>query len=178
MLSASLIQLEYVPKQWKSTFSYSFTAGPPGPEIRPQAWHCQRSATRPVRSMNSLTPVNDRYALIGLVCLHRMLNYSVLPSRGTLMSLPNATRPHILHATLPPISTTTVERVPVGGRPRDAAGHAQVSRQAKHYAHRGINALMSCDKAFQNPCHSAKREQKYVQQHIRICTHGVKTGLG
>ena len=68
--------------------------------------------------------------------------------------------------------------VPVGGRPRDAAGHAQVSRQAKHYAHRGINALMSCDKAFQNPCHSAKRERKYVQQHIRICTHGVKTGLG
>ena len=38
--------------------------------------------------------------------------------------------------------------------------------------------LVSCDKAFQNPCHSAKREQKYVQQHIRICTHGVKTGLG
>ena len=28
------------------------------------------------------------------------------------------------------------------------------------------------------PCHSAKRERKYVQQHIRICTHGVKTGLG
>ena len=47
-----------------------------------------------------------------------------------------------------------------------------------HYAHKGINALMSCDKAFQNPCHSAKREQKYVQQHIRICTHGIKTGLG
>ena len=44
----------------------------------------------------------------------------------------------------------------MGGRPRDAAGHAQVSRQAKHYAHKGINALMSCDKAFQNPCHSKK----------------------
>ena len=57
-------------------------------------------------------------------------------------------------------------------------GHAQVSRQAKHYAHRGIIALVSCDKAFQNPCHSATREQKYVQQHIRMCTHGVKTGLG
>ena len=56
-------------------------------------------------------------------------------------------------------------------------GHAQVSRQAKHYAHRGINALMSCDKAFQDPCHSATRERKYVQQHIRICTHGVKSGL-
>ena len=37
---------------------------------------------------------------------------------------------------------------------------------------------MSCDKAFQDPCHSATRERKYVQQHIRICTHGVKTGLG
>ena len=64
---------------------------------------------------------------------------------------------------------------PATGR---CGGHAQVSRQAKHYAHRGINALMSCDKAFQDPCHSATRERKYVQQHIRICTHGVKTGLG
>ena len=63
---------------------------------------------------------------------------------------------------------------PATGR---CGGHTQVSRQAKHYAHKGINAL-SCDKAFQNPCHSAKRERKYVQQHIRICTHGVKTGLG
>ena len=73
-----------------------------------------------------------------------------------------------------------------------------MSRQAKHYAHKGINTPVyglashkrrrsvpkkintpvSCDKAFQNPCHSAKRERKYVQQHIRICTHGVKTGLG
>ena len=50
-----------------------------------------------------------------------------------------------------------------------------MSRQAKHYAHRGIIALMSCDKAFQDPCHSETREQKYVQQHIRICTHGVET---
>ena len=56
--------------------------------------------------------------------------------------------------------------------------HAQVSRQAKHYAHKGINTLLSCDKAFQDPCHSATRERKYVQQHIRICTHGVRTGLG
>ena len=38
--------------------------------------------------------------------------------------------------------------------------------------------LLSCDKAFQDPCHSETREQKYVQQHIRICTHGAKTGLG
>ena len=28
------------------------------------------------------------------------------------------------------------------------------------------------------PCHSDTREQRYVQKHIRICTHGVKTGLG
>ena len=64
---------------------------------------------------------------------------------------------------------------PATGR---CGGHAQVSRQAKHYAHKGINALMSCDKAFQDPCHSETRKQKYVQQHIGICTHGVKTGLG
>ena len=57
-------------------------------------------------------------------------------------------------------------------------GHAQASRQAKHCAHKGILMLMSCDKAFQDPCNSETREQKYVQQHIRICTHGVKTGLG
>ena len=70
-------------------------------------------------------------------------------------------------------------RVPVGGLATGrCGGHAQVSRQARHYAHRGINALMSCDKAFQDPCHSETREQKYVQQHIRICTHEVKTGLG
>ena len=47
-----------------------------------------------------------------------------------------------------------------------------------HYAHKGIITLVSFDKAFQDPCHSATKEQKYVQQHIRICPHGVKTGLG
>ena len=57
-------------------------------------------------------------------------------------------------------------------------GHAQASRQAKHCAHRGVITLVSCDKAFQDPCHSETREQKYVQQQIRICTHGVMTGLG
>ena len=57
-------------------------------------------------------------------------------------------------------------------------GNAQAGRQAKHCAHRGIITLVSCDKAFQDPCLSETREQKYVQQHIRICTHGVKTGLG
>ena len=72
------------------------------------------------------------------------------------------------------IGVTRSRGGPATGR---CGGHTQVSRQAKHYAHKGINAL-SCDKAFQNPCHSAKREQKYIQQHIRICTHGVKTGLG
>ena len=57
-------------------------------------------------------------------------------------------------------------------------GYAQASRQAKHCAHKGILMLWSCDKAFQDPCHSEPGERKYVQQHIRICTHGVKTGLG
>ena len=56
--------------------------------------------------------------------------------------------------------------------------HAQANRQAKHCAHRGIITLVSCDKAFQDPCHSETKEQKYVQQHIMICTHGVKTELG
>ena len=37
--------------------------------------------------------------------------------------------------------------------------------------------LVSCDPAFQDPCHSERRERKYVQQHIGICTHGVETGL-
>ena len=71
----------------------------------------------------------------------------------------------------------TIDAFPWGAGHGTLRRHAQVSRQAMHYAHKGINALMSCDKAFQNPCHSAKRERKYVQQHIRICTHGVKTGL-
>ena len=35
-----------------------------------------------------------------------------------------------------------------------------MSRQAKHYAHKGIITLVSCDKAFQDPCHSETREQK------------------
>ena len=73
--------------------------------------------------------------------------------------------------------TTVVTRSRGGPATGRCGGHTQVSRQAKHYAHKGINAL-SCDKAFRNPCHSAKRERMYVQQHIRICTHGVKTGLG
>ena len=78
----------------------------------------------------------------------------------------------------PGCQRTNTDAFPWGAGHGTLRRHAQVSRQAMHYAHKGINALMSCDKAFQNPCHSAKRERKYVQQHIRICTHGVKTGLG
>ena len=43
-------------------------------------------------------------------------------------------------------------------------------------ASRGQAPHGNASKAFQDPCHSETREQKYVQQHIRICTHGVKTG--
>ena len=72
-----------------------------------------------------------------------------------------------------------IDAVPWGGLATGHCGrHAQASRQAKHCAHKGILMLVSCDKAFQDPCHSETREQKYVQQHIRICTHGVETGLG
>ena len=91
---------------------------------------------------------------------------------GTWVQAPISVVATISHTT-PPL--TRSRGGPATGR---CGGHAQVSRQAKHYAHRGINALMSCDKAFQDPCHSVTRERKYVQQHIRICTHGVKTGLG
>ena len=67
----------------------------------------------------------------------------------------------------------------MGGPARGRCGRqAQASRQAKHCAHKGILMLVSCDKAFQDPCHCETREQTYVQRHIRICTHGVKTGLG
>ena len=75
-----------------------------------------------------------------------------------------------------PMSSTT-DAFPWGAGHGTLRLHAQVSRQAKHYAHKGINTLVSCEKAFQNPCHSEMTERKYVQQHIRICTHGVKTGL-
>ena len=54
-------------------------------------------------------------------------------------------------------------RVPVGGLATGrCGGHAQASRQAKHCAHKGILMLWSCDRAFQDPCHSETREQKYV----------------
>ena len=74
-----------------------------------QAWHRHRSATLLVRSLTSLTAVNDRYAVMGPVCFHSVLNYSILPPRATLMSLPNAACPHILPAILAPISAATVE---------------------------------------------------------------------
>ena len=60
---------------------------------------------------------------------------------------------------------------PATGR---CGGHTQVSRQAKHYAHKGIYAL-SCDKAFQNPCHSARGNESmysntsgYVHMGLRL----------
>ena len=77
-----------------------------------------------------------------------------------------------------PAAVKRFRRVPVGGLATGRCGeHAQASRQAKHCAHKGIHMLVSCDKAFQDPCHSETREQRYVQQDIKICTHGVKTGL-
>ena len=94
--------------------------------------------------------------------------------QGLENTLPVYIRSRVLGCDEKQVLLTRSHGGPATGR---CGGHTQVSRQAKHYAHKGINAL-SCDKAFQNPCHSAKRERKYVQQHIRICTHGVKTGLG
>ena len=75
------------------------------------------------------------------------------------------------------VRVTTNDAFPWGAWPQDVAAgtHKQAGRQST-----ALTSLMlvSCDKAFQDPCHSETREQKYVQQHIRICTHGVKTGLG
>ena len=53
--------------------------------------------------MNSLTPVTARYALTGLICAHCVPDHKVLwfPLWGALMSLPNATSPHILPAPSP-----------------------------------------------------------------------------
>ena len=65
-----------------------------------------------------------------------------------------------------------------GAWPRDAAvdTHKQAGRQST-----ALTRASSCS------CHVTKRfrilatlkqgNKKYVQQHIRICTHGVKTGL-
>ena len=75
-----------------------------------QAWQGHRSATPLVRNMNSLTPVTARYALTGLICAHCVPEHKVLwsPLREALMSLPNAARPHIPSAPLPPVSATAV----------------------------------------------------------------------
>ena len=75
-----------------------------------QAWQGHRSATPLVRNMNSLTPVTARYALTGLICAHCVPDRKILwsPLREALISLPNATRPHILSAPLPPVSATAV----------------------------------------------------------------------
>ena len=78
-----------------------------------------------------------------------------------------------------PAALKTLDAFPWGGLATGrCGGHTQASRQAKHCAHKGTLMLVSCDKAFQDPCHSETREQKYVQKHIRICTDGVKTGFG
>ena len=76
-----------------------------------QAWQGHRSTTLPVRDMNSLTPVTARYALTGLICAHCVADHKVLwfPLWGPLMSLLNATRPHILSAPLPSVSGTAVD---------------------------------------------------------------------
>ena len=56
-------------------------------------------------------------------------------------------------------SVCGLDAFPWGGlATRRCRGHAQASRQAKHCAHRGIITLVSCDKAFQDPCHSETRE--------------------
>ena len=76
-----------------------------------QAWQGHRSTTPPVRNMNSLTPVTARYALTGLICADCVPDHKVLwfPLWEALMSLPNATRPHILSAPLLPVSATAGE---------------------------------------------------------------------
>ena len=73
-----------------------------------QAWQGHRSTTPLVRNMSSLTPVTARYALTGLICAHCVPDHKVLwfPLWGALMSLTNATRPHILSAHLSPVSAT------------------------------------------------------------------------
>ena len=87
----------------------------------------------------------------------------------------------LMHPSVPELHAATFvyDAFPWGGLATGRCGeHAQASRQAKQCAPKGILMLLSCDKAFQDPCHFETREQKYVQQHIRICTHGAKTGLG
>ena len=85
---------------------------PPMPSITilacSQAWQGHRSTTPPVRNMNSLTPVTARYAVTGLICAHCVPDHKVLwfPLWGAPMSLPNATRPHILSAPLPAVSAS------------------------------------------------------------------------
>ena len=75
-----------------------------------QAWQGHRSTTPLVRNMNTLTPVTARYALTGLICAHCVPDHKILrsPLWEALMSTPNATRPHILSAPLPPVSATAV----------------------------------------------------------------------
>ena len=120
---------------------------------------------------------NERLARKELLALHTKLGHAAFPHLVEQLALayPDRDASLLLSVARGLVCESCEKRG--GAATGRCGGHTQVSRQAKHYAHKGINAL-SCDKAFQNPCHSAKRERKYVQQHIRICTHGVKTGLG
>ena len=97
------------------TRDVAFTIRPRIPSITvfacSQAWQGHRSPTPPVRDMNSFTLVTASYALTGLICAHCVPDHKVLwfPLREAPMSLPNATRPHILSASLPPVSATAGE---------------------------------------------------------------------
>ena len=72
-----------------------------------------------------------------------------------------------------------IDVFPWGAWPRDAAvdTHKQAGRQSTALTGASLRSCHGTN-VFQDPCHSDTREQKYVQQPIRICTHGVKTGLG
>ena len=68
---------------------------------------------------------------------------------------------------------------PWGAWPRDAAVDTRKQAGRQSTALTGASSR-SCHvtKRFRILATLQTREQKYVQQHIRICTHGVKTGLG
>ena len=80
----------------------------------------------------------------------------------------------------PPLRTTTpTDAFPWGAWPRDAAV-TRTSKQAGKALRSQGHQLRSCHvtKRFRILATLQTREQKYVQRHIRICTNGVKTGLG
>ena len=68
-------------------------------------------------------------------------------------------------------TSTPIDAFPWGGLATGRCGeHAKAGRQAKHCAHRGIITLVSCDKAFQDPCHSETREQS-MYSNTSGCVH-------